>query len=78
MRSLLRTVFTAVAALVIVAPAAAAGTAAGARGIYEWEFGGYYPTEAECHAAADREADTHRCYPPDRHAGWALYNGHYT
>ncbi|ALG11922.1 hypothetical protein [Kibdelosporangium phytohabitans] len=71
---LLAPVVSAVAALFILAPAVNAGT----QGIYEWEFGGYYTTEPECHAAASREAHTHRCYFSERVNAWALYNGYYT
>nr|WP_042197565.1 hypothetical protein [Kibdelosporangium sp. MJ126-NF4]CTQ90183.1 hypothetical protein [Kibdelosporangium sp. MJ126-NF4] len=63
-----------VAALVMLAPAAVADT----QGIYEWEFGGYYPTYEECAAARAEDSVKFRCYPPDEINAWELWNGYYT
>jgi hypothetical protein len=42
-------------------------------GIYEGEFGGYYPTKPECVDARDRKAPKFSC-SPQKDGTWMLLN----
>lgn len=58
--------------------AGASSATAGSDGMYDWEFGGYFPTYEDCKAEKSKEANTFRCYPPNQINAWALWNGYYT
>jgi hypothetical protein len=62
----------ALGAAVVAAPAQAE-----TRGIYTWEFGGYFSTYDTCAGAHDRSAIKFRCDPPKMTNQWALWNAYY-